>query len=54
MVKVETFIEITMKMSVADAREIRDYLGNSTRFDGPVADGWRAMAAALKEVEGVQ
>ena len=51
MVKVETYIEITMKMSLAEARDLYAVLAG-TFGDGAMAH-YQALGAAIKDVEAV-
>jgi hypothetical protein len=50
--KVETFVEVTMKMSLAEARAVRDELAK-VDLKSPAAPIYSALAAALYDVREV-
>lgn len=52
MAKVETFIEVTLKMNLGEARDVMDSLNrDGKRETSPI---WLALAVELKKVEGIK
>lgn len=52
MAKVETFIKVTMEMTLDEARAVRDQLGEAP-YGAPTQGAFDALTKALDQVEGV-
>lgn len=52
MAKVETFIKVTMEMTLDEARAVRDQLGEAP-YGSSTQDAYDALSLALDTVEGV-